>query len=157
MELEVGKDYNVIVINIVKSGVIVQLEDGSTALIHISRISDKFVADIRDFVQIRGEYVARGVEGTARPVELSLKHLDLRPESQAPRMSTRPASSAPKQQRRSSTHKRVAPPSIDDMFPTMRPGSQSLEDMIAASNKAFKDKVGKDSIYQQPSRSRRAK
>lgn len=157
MELEVGKDYHVIVINIVKSGAIVQLDDGSTALIHISRISDKFVADIRDFVQVRGEYVARGVEGSARPVELSLKHLDLRPEPVKPQVYAKQQRAENKQPKRAKVRSSKRPPSVDEMFPTLRPGSQSLEDMIQASNRAFKDKVGKDFAYQQSSKSRRSK
>ena len=140
-----------------KSGAIVQLDDGSTALIHISRISDKFVADIRDFVQVRGEYVARGVAGTARPVELSLKHLDLRPDPTRPQGHIKPNRQDHKQPTRANMHSSKRPPSVDDMFPATQPGSQSLEDMIQASNKAFKDKIGNDSMYQQPSKRRRSK
>lgn len=154
MELEVGKDYHVIVINIVKSGAIVRLDDGSTALIHISRISDKFVSEIRDFVQIRGEYVARGVPGAARPVELSLQHLDLRP-GQEKQVTPSKQTSNTRVKPKCASVRKGPPPAIDEIFPTRVANGQSLDDMISASTKSFKDKVKRDSTHQHPSKRRR--
>lgn len=148
MTLEVGKKYHVIVINIVKSGIVVQLDDGSTALIHISRISDKFVADIREFVNIRDEFEALGVEGLSRPVELSLRHLNLRRnvnrDNRNDEVDNKQANRAKKPtakytSRKSRKYSAVDP---DDLFPSRRSTGQSLDDMIAASQKDLKDKIG---------------
>lgn len=59
-------------------GIIVSMEDGTTNLIHISNISNEFVRDISDYVEIGKMYVALCIEGKKRPLELSLKHLDLK-------------------------------------------------------------------------------
>ena len=150
MQLEVGKKYHVIVINIVQSGAVVELDDKSTALIHISRISDSFVADIRDFVEIRGEYEALGVEGFARPVELSLKHLNLRKAADKTVQPVKPArkeySQPAKQARKPIRQNKPTTSRPADVLHTFA-GShscQTLDDMIAASNKDLRDKIGCD-------------
>lgn len=152
MQLEVGKKYHVIVINIVKSGAVVELDDKTTALIHISRISDNFVADIRDFVEVRGEYEAIGVEGFAHPVELSLKHLNLRKgaaskklEETLPERVQKPLRPKPKTatSKTSRLSRNNQPADVLSTFSGAH-SCQSLEDMIAASNKDLRDKIGRD-------------
>lgn len=73
MELVVGDRYDITVVNIVKSGAIVELKDGSTELIHISNLSNKYVQDISEFVQIGDMYTAIAIPGRSRDIELSLK------------------------------------------------------------------------------------
>lgn len=78
MELTVGSNYGVTVKRILdKVGIIVEMEDKSTELIHISNIAPCYVADINHFVSVGDEYVARCEEGKDRPVQLTLKHLQL--------------------------------------------------------------------------------
>jgi len=77
MYFEVGKKYKVKVIRFVNSGIVVELEDKTTSLIHISQISSNFVESAKDFVTMGEEYEALGVEGKSKPVELSLKYLNL--------------------------------------------------------------------------------
>lgn len=84
MNLVLGEKYEVVVTKFVKSGVIVQLKDGSTELIHISNISDKFVADPSQFVSIGSGYIATCREGKFKPVELTLRDLHLKAHSQTP-------------------------------------------------------------------------
>lgn len=79
MDLVPGSNYDVKVFKIIKSGVLVQLKDESTELIHISNISSKFVGNIADFVTVGETYKARAQVGKIKDVELSLKHLDLGP------------------------------------------------------------------------------
>lgn len=52
MKLEPNCEYQVEVIRIVKSGVIVKLEDSSTELIHISNLSNRFVTKIEEVVSV---------------------------------------------------------------------------------------------------------
>lgn len=79
MNLSGGQKYKAQVVRIIKKGAIVQLEDDTTELIHLSNISNCFVSDVRQFLR-PGDYVeALGIVGKARPVELSLRHLDLKP------------------------------------------------------------------------------
>ena len=78
MEFTIGSRYEVKVIEVKDNlGAVVELEDGSTSLIHISNISDKFVKHVSDFVQIGDMLVAKCIQGKARPAELSLKDLKL--------------------------------------------------------------------------------
>lgn len=78
MELEVGKNYNVKVVKIIKVGAIVELEDQSTELIHLSNISNQFVDDVSNFVIVGSTYIATCQKGKAKPIELTLRPLDLK-------------------------------------------------------------------------------
>lgn len=77
MQLELEKSYNVEVIKISTKGLIVKLEDSSTELIHISRISNSFVHDLSEIFKLGDTFEAKGVIGKARAIELSLAHLNL--------------------------------------------------------------------------------
>lgn len=76
--MELGSVYNVTVEKFVKSGAIVRLEDGSTQLIHVSKISSHYVKNIEDFLEIGETYQATCVEGKNKPLELSLVPLNLK-------------------------------------------------------------------------------
>lgn len=60
MNIEPNSEYEVEVIRIVKSGVIVKLEDSSTELIHISNLSNRFVSKIEDVVSVGDKLKAYG-------------------------------------------------------------------------------------------------
>lgn len=78
MNLELGEAYVVTPIRFETFGAIVELEDGSTSLLHVSQISDKYVKDPSEYLSIGHEYVAKAVQGVGdRPVQLSVKHLGL--------------------------------------------------------------------------------
>lgn len=72
MELQVGQIYQVHTIKLLNYGVIVKLSDNSTELIHISKLSDKFIRSVEEAVSVDKTYNAIGVKGTKKPVELSL-------------------------------------------------------------------------------------
>ena len=78
-QIEIGSKYSVEVVKTLPYGLIVKLEDRSTQLIHISNISDKFVRDVRDYARVGDHFIACGVPGNARDVELSLRYLNLEP------------------------------------------------------------------------------
>ena len=74
MKIKLGEEYEVTVERIITCGCIVRLKDNSTQLIHISQISDKFVKAISDFVHVGDKYVAKAVQPTGLPLQLSIKH-----------------------------------------------------------------------------------
>ena len=78
MNLEVGKQYNVTVVKVLPIGAVVELEDKSTELVHISNIADCFVADVADFVTVGNNYVATCEEGPKKPLQLTFKPLGLK-------------------------------------------------------------------------------
>lgn len=152
MVLEIGKYYRVKVVDFRTSGAIVELEDGSNTLIHVSRISTKFVKNPEDWLNKDETYVAIGVEGRARPVELSLTYLELKPKARAvnnARSNGAHKDITPKQQKLPST-------SSPEVYQSTLQGSDSLEAMIQKANKALQDKVtAKHSRYNQADRMKR--
>lgn len=60
MTITPNAEYQVEVVRIVKSGAIVKLEDDSTELIHISNLSNRFVAKIEDIVNVGDKLTAYG-------------------------------------------------------------------------------------------------
>lgn len=73
MTVELGRVYNTTCLRIVKSGAIVQDESGQTHLVHISKLSDKFVANIADVIEIGKSYRCVGVQSKDGKIELSIK------------------------------------------------------------------------------------
>lgn len=79
MNLELGEAYIITPIRFDTYGAIVELQDGSTSLLHVSQISENYVKDPSEYLSIGQEYVAKGVQGIGtKPVQLSLKHLGLK-------------------------------------------------------------------------------
>ena len=74
MKLTVGETYEVEVIKILKYGAIVKMSDGSTQLLHISNISEKFVRDVNDFLKVGDRIKVDCIEGKVKPEELSIKN-----------------------------------------------------------------------------------
>ena len=79
MNLELGEAYIITPIRFENFGAIVELEDGSTSLLHVSQISDNYVKDPSEYLSIDHTYAAKAVKGVgSRPVQLSVKHLGLK-------------------------------------------------------------------------------
>lgn len=119
MELVLGEEYSVSVIKFVSSGIIVKMSDSSTQLIHLSRLSSKFVSDPSNLVSIGQVLTARCVKGLGKPLELSILHLGLLPKR-------RPEHIVDKSKVESATESKPV---------------KSLDDMIADMNAAFEDKM----------------
>lgn len=115
MHLTEGITYLAKVVRIIPTGIIVELTDHRTELIHISNISDKYIKDISEIVSVGDVYSAKGIVGKRRPVELSLKHLNLRPPMQVAKISETATTKDSKPQ-------------------------QSIDDMIAECNRQYQDK-----------------
>ncbi len=120
MELALGQKYQVKVVKITPRYIVVSMPDDTTEIIHISQIANCFVKYTSDFVSVDQTYEAEAVEGNNRPVELSLKHLDLK--------STYRPRQAPAERRSESKY---AHKSLD---------SESFEYMLAKSTSDMNDK-----------------
>ena len=70
MELVIGNKYECKATKILPYGAVMEMEDGSTQLLHISNISYKYVSDVEDFIQVGKTYTVRAVKGK---VEITLK------------------------------------------------------------------------------------
>lgn len=82
MVLEKDKYYLVKVVKLIKSGAIVELDDGSTQLVHASQIGRKYVSDPSKFVEEGVFYSAKCVEGKSKDDSglcLSFKYLNMCP------------------------------------------------------------------------------
>lgn len=120
--MEVGKTYKVTVEKILAKGVVVRLEDNTTEFIHLSNISSAFVDDPSKFLSVGDVYEAIGTEGKARPVELSLRHLNLNCKEAKPGVKVHRAESTFKPSKQSKQ-------------------SKSLDEMIADAENDYRDKV----------------
>lgn len=116
--IQEGVLYPVIVTRLLARGIVVQLENtGRTEFIHISKISNQFVSNIADYVNIGQSFVAQGVKGRDGMNELSLIHLNLN-------------------QQKSS--KQVLPKIVEELSNEKR-----LNEMIAAAETSMHNKIGK--------------
>ena len=127
MGLEIGKFVDVEVIRIIDKGAVVRLEDGHTELIHLSKISNRFVRDVKDYLSLGDRLKAEVVKGTYKESELSIKYLDLSPKKKEEKTNEKPVENAKPQKSYNQAKK--------ESFPQM-----SLDDMIKQSNKQFDDK-----------------
>ena len=81
MQLEVGKIYEGKVTGITKFGAFVELEKGTTGMVHISEIANTYVNEIKDHItegqQVKVKVLALGEGGK---ISLSIKKAQPRPE-----------------------------------------------------------------------------
>lgn len=128
MGLEIGKFVDVEVIRIIDKGAVVRLEDGHTELIHLSKISNKFVRDVNDYLAVGDRLKAEVIKGTYKEAELSIKYLALSPKKkEEEKYNEKPFENVKPQKSYNQAKK--------ESFPQM-----SLDDMIKQSNKHFDDK-----------------
>lgn len=127
MGLEIGKFVDAEVIRIIDKGAVVRLEDGHTELIHLSKISNKFVRDVNDYLSVGDRLKAEVVKGTYKEAELSIKYLDLSLKKKEELVNEKPVENSNPKKSYNQVKK--------ESFPQM-----SLDDMIKQSNKQFDDK-----------------
>ena len=143
MQLKLGEKYSVTVQKILQYGIIVSMEDGSTEFIHISKISDKYVSDIADFVSVGDTYQALACVGKKQDVELTLAHLSLRSISagklvySSKEFDCRLELSDARQHRPRQRRHRDSTYTHGESTKT---ANQNLDDMIAKSDTVFQDK-----------------
>ena len=153
MELVLDNHYKVTPIRFERYGAIVELEDGSTQLIHISMISDKYVKEVSDYLNIGDTYDALCVVNTyTQHPQLSLKHLSLksvqdyiRSDYNHERSSTRSKYNNKHSDRYSSNdkHNRSTGKQVynSNFQRNHKHHQQSLDDMINAANACYMDKM----------------
>ena len=68
------------VTGIEKYGIFLLIDDGYTGLIHISEISEKFVRNVFDYVQLEEEIISKVIEVDEdnKRLKLTIKNLDYR-------------------------------------------------------------------------------
>lgn len=126
MDIIVGDRYCVKVVAVKERFVVVEFEDGSTSIIHISKIANCFVKDINDFVAVGDELIAEAVESDEKPFELSLKHLNLKPKHKLEKSEPKDYFEYKQQDR------------LNHSFDRKKP--DKLEQMISSSNEVYIDK-----------------
>lgn len=139
MTLEIGNIYHVKVIKLLDKAIIVRLLDNSTELIHVSKIANAFVKTPEEYVSIDDEFDAVGVKGQTKPVELSLRHLDLKKFNATiaePKFINPVSKQKPKQHSKLSQNVSNSTKPIHSKLDK----KLSLDEMIKKSNKQFEDK-----------------
>lgn len=136
MNLELGEAYIITPIRFETFGAIVELQDGSTSLLHVSQISENYVKDPSEYLSIGQEYVAKGVQGIGnKPVQLSLKHLGLKSCYIKPEMDTDFIPTRKKPYPKSKTVRSTRYQSESKDY------HKSLDDMIADAQASYNDKM----------------
>lgn len=79
MKLEIGHRYRCKAEFLLHYGVIMRMEDGSTELLHISNVTDGYVAELSKFVTVGQEYEVTAIPGKSRPIEITLKDVEVGP------------------------------------------------------------------------------
>lgn len=73
MNLVIGNKYKCKAVEIREYGAIMEMEDGSTQLLHISNISDKFVRNVSDYITVGESYEVTAIQGRVRDVEITMR------------------------------------------------------------------------------------
>lgn len=77
MKLRKGHRYTGKVIDIRPYGAILEMNDGSTHLLHISNISNDYVSDVSNILEIGETCEVTAIPGKVKPIELTLKDVDV--------------------------------------------------------------------------------
>lgn len=149
MTLEIGSTYHVKVIKLLDKAIIVRLTDNSTELIHVSKIANAFVQSPEEYVSLDDEFDAIGVKGLTKPVELSLKHLELK-KFNSKLHETECTDPIVKQQRYKASHNSA---NLTKSAQAKSERKLSLDDMIKTSNKSYEDKFRGKKVKQNNRRS----
>lgn len=154
MTLEIGSIYHVKVIKLLDKAIVVRLLDNSTELIHVSKIANAFVKAPEEYVSIDDEFDAVGVKGQTKPVELSLRHLDLKKFNATiaePKIINPNSKQKPKQHSKLSQNASNPPKPIHSKLDR----KLSLDEMIKKSNKQFEDKFRDRKDFTKKNKNRR--
>lgn len=141
--MELGSIYKVKVERIVKSGIVVKLEDGSTELIHVSKLSNDYVKNIEDFVSVGDVFDAKCVEGKQKDTELSLKHLNLHSKVQKEHKNTNRYINTKKDNKikHPSQEEYARMSKSPDVYEPKKHDSRDINKMIERAQKDYQDKA----------------
>ena len=127
MQLEVGKIYEGKVTGITKFGAFVEIEPGTTGMVHISEVAATFVKEISDFIT-QGQVVKVKVLNIAEDGKISLsmkRAVDTPPP--APRSQNRP----PRSTNGGNAHGQGRMDHPPQEYVPRQEGSKSFEDMLS--------------------------
>lgn len=137
MELNIGSVYPGKVTGITKFGVFVELEKGTTGLVHISEVSTNYVNDINDFVKLNDTVNVKVLSIDGNKISLSIKR-------------------AVEHQSRRSVRSSNPPQVFDGIKKPKNNGPMSFEDMMAqykqSSDEKFSDLKRKNGDIRRTSR-----
>lgn len=132
MQLEVGKIYEGKVTGITKFGAFVEIEPGTTGMVHISEVASTFVKEISDFIT-QGQTVKVKVMNIAEDGKISLsmkRAVDTPPP--APRSQNRPPRTGFNNNRSgNSASNQSRPERPPQEYVPRQEGSKSFEDMLS--------------------------
>lgn len=77
MRFNIGEKYIGKVVSVETYGAVLQFNDESTQLLHISHISDSFVTDISTFFTIGDLIEVYAIPGKIKPVELTIRQSEI--------------------------------------------------------------------------------
>lgn len=77
MRLNIGEKYIGTIIEIKPFGAVIQFKDESTQMLHISHISDQFVQNINDFMEVGEQIEVYAIPGKVKSVELTIRQSEI--------------------------------------------------------------------------------
>ena len=127
MQLTVGSVYQGKVTGITKFGVFVELEKGTTGLVHISEVATSFVNDINEFVKVEDEVSVKVLSIDGNKISLSMKRANESDNEKSTFKSdkkfTKNRTSAPPVYESKNNHKSDAPMSFEEMMSKFKQSS----------------------------------
>ena len=77
MRLEIGEKYVGEVTSIEPYGAVLKFDDNTTHLLHISHISDQFISNVGDYIQVGDKLEVFALPGKVKPVELTIRESEI--------------------------------------------------------------------------------
>jgi len=142
MQVEEGTILTGKVTGLTKFGAFVDLEGGSTGMVHISEVSNTYVEDIKDFLTMGQEVRVQVLSVVDNKISLSIKKL-LPPEERKPRPAqARGVPPRGDQQRGGPPRRREAQNVWQGPKQTPQTGDMTFEDMMSKFKQTSDEKMG---------------
>ena len=77
MIFNIGEKYVGTVVSIESYGAVLQFQDGTTQLLHISHISDQFVQNIGDYINVGDNLEVFVIPGKIKSIELTIRKSEI--------------------------------------------------------------------------------
>lgn len=147
MNVSIGETYKVTVVSIKPKFAVVKYEDGSTDIVHLSKISSNYVKSVDQFLSVGDHLEALAISSEIRPYELSFKHLNLKEkedsffESDEPRdyyeYTVRRSNQQSTSSKKNVSFHNDSTANIDNT----ESSTKSIDEMIADSRKDYEEKM----------------
>ena len=151
MNVSVGEIYQVTVVAVKPKFAVVKYEDGSTDIVHLSKISTNYVKSIDKFLSVGDHLEALAVSSEIKPYELSFKHLNLSEKEDKSFESDKPRDYYEYSMRKSKQTTKIAKEynvaHDDHLVLHDKPVSdaKSIDDLIEEMNRDYEDKMSSKS------------